>query len=245
MGVQWYYQSKGRTVGPVSGRELKEHAGWGLVKQGTLVRKGEDGKWVAASRVKGLFSEPPPPEPPVTYSSGSGPEVEPRKSAQPGFKKEPPLLKPQKNKPPGQMGFGESMAVVVLALILYVWCGFGSDSSYTDTDYDQSPNYEYTPEPAWNPSYVNEKLPPINQRLKHIPEARQREVHRAICLLWAALEETNDYKRADVGDQSFMEDAALEKWVRTQHDISDTNACDIWSKGDFLNWDIGPLKSWY
>jgi len=59
------------------------------------------------------------------------------------------------------------------------------------------------------------------------------------------LEETNEYKYADLGDKSFMEDAVIKIWAEEQYDISYMNAADIWSKGDFLEWDTGPLKNRY
>jgi len=156
--------------------------------------------------------------------------VEPHKSAQPRPKKF------KMSKKISQIIFFSIIFFSSLFVIfLVLW--------YTET----KPYYQNTNDvdTRWKPSYVNEKLPPINRRLNHIPEARQREVFGVICLLWAMLEETNEYKYADLGDKSFMEDAVIKIWAEEQYDISYMNAADIWSKGDFLEWDTGPLKNRY
>jgi hypothetical protein len=53
--MNWFYQIMGEQVGPLSGTELKQLARRGTIGMDTLVRK-EDGSWVQASRVRGLFS---------------------------------------------------------------------------------------------------------------------------------------------------------------------------------------------
>ena len=53
--VSWYYQAMGEELGPVSWAELKELAETGFVTPDVLVRQGDDGRWVPASQVKGLF----------------------------------------------------------------------------------------------------------------------------------------------------------------------------------------------
>ena len=77
MSAEWYCQIEGKTFGPLSSGQLRKKAEAGRIDQETLVRKGEDGKWVAARQVKGLFPEnvehrvPPP----VVQPAQSAPEV--------------------------------------------------------------------------------------------------------------------------------------------------------------------------
>jgi hypothetical protein len=58
MAAQWYYQVMGEAVGPMSASELKHAAQTGKVMPESLVKKGADGDWVLAERVKGLFEQP-------------------------------------------------------------------------------------------------------------------------------------------------------------------------------------------
>ena len=67
MATEWFYRISGETLGPVSGEELLSLAKRGRVRPSTLVRRGIQGAWVNADRVKGLFkhasgksSQPPP-----------------------------------------------------------------------------------------------------------------------------------------------------------------------------------------
>jgi len=67
--ASWHYQAMGEKLGPVSWAELKELAETGFVTPEVLVRQGDDGPWVPASQVKGLFDGGPAPagkgEPPA------------------------------------------------------------------------------------------------------------------------------------------------------------------------------------
>lgn len=54
MSAEWYYQVMGEVVGPMSASELKRLALAGEIRVDTLVRKGDEGNWVLAERVKGL-----------------------------------------------------------------------------------------------------------------------------------------------------------------------------------------------
>ncbi len=74
MELQWYAKSEWDEVeGPLSSAMLKARADAGAIKPETLVRRGTEGKWGAASRIKGLFppddsnmqAEQPPVAPPV------------------------------------------------------------------------------------------------------------------------------------------------------------------------------------
>lgn len=55
MSRSWYVEQNGRTVGPMNSDELKQLATAGKISRTTSVRLGEDGEWVSASKVKGLF----------------------------------------------------------------------------------------------------------------------------------------------------------------------------------------------
>ena len=55
MAVQWYYRVMGQECGPVSPSDLLELTQRGEILPFTDVRKGAEGNWVTASRVKGLF----------------------------------------------------------------------------------------------------------------------------------------------------------------------------------------------
>ena len=58
MGTAWYVNVEGKEYGPVSSAELKQWADEQRITPQTAVKKGEQGQWVAADRVKGLFSKP-------------------------------------------------------------------------------------------------------------------------------------------------------------------------------------------
>jgi hypothetical protein len=55
MASEWYFEVTGKQIGPVSSGGLLALARRGTVTYDTPVRKGPDGKWVPAKRVKGLF----------------------------------------------------------------------------------------------------------------------------------------------------------------------------------------------
>ncbi len=56
MTNEWYYQVMGEIRGPVSAPELKKRSGTNEISEDTLIKKGEDGTWVPARTVKGLFT---------------------------------------------------------------------------------------------------------------------------------------------------------------------------------------------
>jgi hypothetical protein len=62
MPSQWYYQSMSAELGPYSADQMREHAASGRIAADTLVRKGKDGKWVNAARIKGLLGQPERPQ---------------------------------------------------------------------------------------------------------------------------------------------------------------------------------------
>jgi hypothetical protein len=55
MGAQWYYRVGDQVIGPVGQSELKWLIDQGAIESFTLVRHAEDGGWVAAREIEGLF----------------------------------------------------------------------------------------------------------------------------------------------------------------------------------------------
>ena len=84
MTREWYFQVMGQELGPLSVGELKAKVANGQIQPDTPVRKTAEGKWIFASKVKGLFAVPeePPPAPIATpKSSATLPVVKPKSSA--------------------------------------------------------------------------------------------------------------------------------------------------------------------
>jgi hypothetical protein len=50
----------GQEFGPFTSTELRQHAAEGKVTRDAHIRKGNDGRWVVAESVNGLFERPPP-----------------------------------------------------------------------------------------------------------------------------------------------------------------------------------------
>lgn len=73
MTREWYFQVMGQELGPLSGGELKAKVANGQVQPDTLIRKGVEGKWLFAAKIKGLFAVPeePPAAPLVAKSKSS------------------------------------------------------------------------------------------------------------------------------------------------------------------------------
>lgn len=57
MASQWYCRLMGTEMGPFTSKELLEMAQTHKVTPEDWVKKGADGKWVEAHRVKGLFDD--------------------------------------------------------------------------------------------------------------------------------------------------------------------------------------------
>lgn len=67
MTAEWYYARNGQMAGPLTADQLKQDAIAGKVTTGDHVRRGANGTWVSAARVKGLFDPTPlPSAPPPT-----------------------------------------------------------------------------------------------------------------------------------------------------------------------------------
>jgi hypothetical protein len=56
MAHQWYVQHGGKQYGPLTSANLKKLAVEGKITQSTSVRLGDEGAWIPASRVQGLFA---------------------------------------------------------------------------------------------------------------------------------------------------------------------------------------------
>jgi GYF domain 2 len=68
MAAAWYYDDLGSEQGPFTAVELRRLVRDGDVRPGTLVRKESDGRWVLASKVRGLLDGA------VTGPNGGGEE---------------------------------------------------------------------------------------------------------------------------------------------------------------------------
>ena len=64
--ANWYYQFGGEVHGPMPPAELRQKVAAGEVQPDTLVRKGAEGRWVRAERVRGLLQ--PTDSPPAVVS---------------------------------------------------------------------------------------------------------------------------------------------------------------------------------
>lgn len=62
MANEWYFQAKGRRFGPISTKLIKQQVEAGRVLPDTLVRKGEEGDWLPAGKVRGLIDTATPEE---------------------------------------------------------------------------------------------------------------------------------------------------------------------------------------
>ncbi len=74
LSTEWFYQAMGDVVGPLNAAELRAHAHSGRIMCDTFVRRGPDGQWLSADRIKGLFDRdspklPTPPVPPQLASN--------------------------------------------------------------------------------------------------------------------------------------------------------------------------------
>ncbi len=57
MSVPWFFKEHGEDVGPFSAASLRKLARQGRILPMTWVRKGVDGKWIPAAKVKGLIED--------------------------------------------------------------------------------------------------------------------------------------------------------------------------------------------
>lgn len=84
MADEWHYSIQGNRSGPVGGAELKRLADSGQLSPADLVWKEGLQNWVAASNVKGLFTNrpaAPPPLPPDDATAPPGDDLKPKVQA--------------------------------------------------------------------------------------------------------------------------------------------------------------------
>jgi hypothetical protein len=60
MASNWYFQSLGNVIGPISSVELRQRAAQGQIDANTMVAKDVPDRWVRADRVTGLIGPPGP-----------------------------------------------------------------------------------------------------------------------------------------------------------------------------------------
>lgn len=56
MASNWYFQSLGNVIGPISSTELRQRAAQGQIDANTMVAKDMPERWVRADRVTGLLA---------------------------------------------------------------------------------------------------------------------------------------------------------------------------------------------
>ena len=88
---EWWYSIDGDTTGPVSPADLKRLATAGLLARDTLVRTGNDKKWHAAEKVRGLFDVADKSEPPGEELVSPPGDLVPSHNAGPGQVAAPPV----------------------------------------------------------------------------------------------------------------------------------------------------------
>ena len=69
MAEDWFYHNSGQTFGPMSAKQLRQHALAGKITRSDHVRLGAGGSWAPAAKVKGLFDPPLNPTPMATPAS--------------------------------------------------------------------------------------------------------------------------------------------------------------------------------
>ena len=57
MLADWFCTIDGKRIGPFNSQQLKAAAAKGQIRPDHLVRRGDDGPWLPAGRIKGLFPE--------------------------------------------------------------------------------------------------------------------------------------------------------------------------------------------
>jgi hypothetical protein len=60
MSDDWFCKIEGKKIGPLTAQQLRTIVAKGKLHPEHLVRRGDEGPWVPAGRVKGLFPEKPP-----------------------------------------------------------------------------------------------------------------------------------------------------------------------------------------
>jgi hypothetical protein len=87
--IQWYIVQAGRTIGPITGADLRERVARGRLNPFDLVWYSGLASWVQAENISGLFVGPPPPPPePVGVTEKAQPPSSPPRRYSPGEFKE-------------------------------------------------------------------------------------------------------------------------------------------------------------
>ncbi len=85
MSADWFCKIGERKVGPLSGPQLKTIVARGQLKPEHLVRRGSDGPWVPAGRIKGLFPETPTAKPQSQAKKPATAAPPPQAATKPGL----------------------------------------------------------------------------------------------------------------------------------------------------------------
>ena len=144
MTATWFYMRAGQIVGPLTAAQLREHALANKVAAADHVRRGGDGNWLPAVKVKGLFDAQAERSPPVVLPPPQS-QAAPMESPQPMAQ---PLAAPARQPQPASAPRGPSVPLgwVVAGLVALIGVfGFvyvnqqGRDST--------TPNYNSSPDP--------------------------------------------------------------------------------------------------
>ena len=65
MATSWFVRGGGKVYGPLDSSKLKQLVADGKIDQTTEVSQDQNGPWVAAGKIKGLFVQPPIPATPA------------------------------------------------------------------------------------------------------------------------------------------------------------------------------------
>ena len=112
MTSEWYVEDDGRAMGPFNVAQMKAQVAAHRIGPDTRVRKGRNGPWIAAKRVKGLLH-------PVTSEGDSSKQSAPKSTAQPtGFRQsedEDTYLVPLRNR--------KKRAIIYVCLVAFIVIG--------------------------------------------------------------------------------------------------------------------------
>ena len=193
MAAEWHYKTEANEeLGPFTPAELKRLASHGRINHSTMVRKGIDGRWVAASKVKGLVDSEavrptttaqaqvvrtPPPKPPSIESNN-----DPNSHSFPD-----PRLQPKRDpvdseasavaKPKGVSSTSLVGASVVGTLLAVVLIGLGVMSFSKQETTSPSQVIQNTAENDLSPiqNIKNQENPPDTVTAAHeLPQATSR-----------------------------------------------------------------------
>ena len=118
MAEDWFYHNSGQTFGPMSAKQLRQHALAGKITRSDHVRIGTEGSWAPATKVKGLFDPLPAPVP--VAKSAPTPIAKP--APVPVAKSAPaPIAVESTTVPNGKSTRGEFSSPYLLWLFITLW----------------------------------------------------------------------------------------------------------------------------